>query len=140
VSIVPTPRKLEQLQAASAEQPVVILNLLRFKETAAGIDAGVSGLEAYARYGEAAAPFLARVGGRIQFAVQANQMVIGPEALERDMAILVEYPSVKKLLEMATDPEYLQIQGHRDAALADPRLIACGALLRGRGALGARAR
>jgi uncharacterized protein (DUF1330 family) len=128
VSIVPTQRQLEQLQAASGEQPVVMLNLLRFKDSADGVDAGVSGLEAYARYGAAAAPFLAGVGGRVLMAVQARSMVIGPAALEWDMAILVEYPSAKKFLEMASDPEYLQIHAHRDAALADSRLIACEAL------------
>jgi hypothetical protein len=62
VSIVPSPKQLEQLQAAPAEQPIVMLNLLRFKEGADGIDVGLSGPEAYVRYGEAAAPFLARVG------------------------------------------------------------------------------
>ena len=70
-----------------------MLNLLRFKPEADGIDEGLSGLEAYQRYGAAAAPFLARVGGRLLCGAETSQMVIGPEALEWDMALMVEYPS-----------------------------------------------
>jgi uncharacterized protein (DUF1330 family) len=105
-----------------------MLNLLRFKEQADGIDTGVSGLEAYERYGAATGPFLEAVGGRVLQAAEARQMVIGPEALEWDMVLLVEYPSRAKFLEMATNPEYLKIHEHREAALADSRLIACEAI------------
>jgi hypothetical protein len=58
VHIDPTP---EQAQAFSAEpagtEPVFMLNLLRFKERADGIDAadGISGLEGYQRYAAATA-------------------------------------------------------------------------------------
>jgi uncharacterized protein (DUF1330 family) len=128
VSIVPTQAQLDQLQAAPTDQPVVMLNLLRFKEQADGVDAGATGQQAYARYGAAAAPFLARVGGRVLLAVEARQTVIGPEAHEWDMAILVEYPSTTHFLAMASDPEYMKIHAHRDAALADSRLIACRSL------------
>lgn len=102
-----------------------MLNLLRFKERADGIDDGVSGLEAYQRYGEAAAPFLARVGGRLLMALEAEGVVIGPEGSEWDMALMVEYPSLQKFMEMASNPDYLAIHEHRAAALADSRLIAC---------------
>jgi hypothetical protein len=68
------------------------------------------------------------VGGRLLLAVEARQMVIGPDELEWDMALMVEYPSRKKFLEMATDADYLRVHEHRAAALTDSRLIACGAL------------
>jgi uncharacterized protein (DUF1330 family) len=123
--IAPTRSQVEQLVASHADEPVVMLNLHRFKDEADGIDAGVSGAEAYARYGEATAPFLAGVGGRLLHAVEARQVVIGPEADEWDMALLVEYPSRKAFIAMATDPEYLKVHEHRSAALADSRLIAC---------------
>src|SRR5262249_46505531 len=125
VAITPTQSQIEQLAEQPADEPIVMLNLLRFKDAADGIDAGVSGEEAHARYGLQAAPFLSRVGGRVLQAVEARQSVIGPDALEWDMAILVEYPSAKRFLEMAMDPDYLRIHEHRDAALADSRLIAC---------------
>jgi uncharacterized protein (DUF1330 family) len=51
--------------------------------------------------------------------------VIGPPDSEWDLVLLVQYPSRAKFLEMATNPEYLKIHAHRDAALADSRLVAC---------------
>ncbi len=54
----PTATQVEQLLASDSEEPVVMLNLLRFKEEADGIDDGVSGRDAYTRYADAAAPFL----------------------------------------------------------------------------------
>jgi uncharacterized protein (DUF1330 family) len=129
MAITPTQTQLEGLMAAAdPDEPVVMLNLLRFKNRADGIDEGISGREAYERYAQATAPFLARVGGRLLLAVDAKQMVIGPERLEWDMALMVEYPSRQKFLEMASDADYLRIHEHRAAALADSRLIACSAM------------
>ena len=102
-----------------------MLNLLRFKQHADGIDEGLSGREAYELYGQGVGPFLAKVGGRVLNAVEARQVVIGPEEPEWDVALLVEYPSVGHFLQMASDPAYLEVHAHRDAALADSRLIAC---------------
>jgi hypothetical protein len=50
VPVHPTEEQIRQLVARSDDGPVVMLNLLRFKEHADGIDEGVSGAEAYARY------------------------------------------------------------------------------------------
>jgi uncharacterized protein (DUF1330 family) len=125
VPITPTQSQIERLAADPDDEPVVMLNLLRFKDDADGIDEGISGRDAYARYGREAAPFLERVGGRVLLAVEARETVIGPPELEWDMAILVEYPSRKHFLQMATDSEYLAVHEHRDAALADSRLVAC---------------
>jgi uncharacterized protein (DUF1330 family) len=125
MAITPSPDQLSQLVASSFDGPVVMLNLLRFKDRADGIDEGISGRAAYERYAAATAPFLERVGGRLLSAAESQQTVIGPEALEWDMALMVEYPSRAKFLEMASDPGYLAVHEHRAAALADSRLIAC---------------
>lgn len=121
----PTAEQLEQLAGSPDRNPIVMLNLLRFKEQADGIDEGVTGAEAYARYSAATQPFLKDVGGRLLMAVQPQQTVIGPEEREWDLVLLVEYPSRAKFLEMATNEEYLKVHAHREAALADSRLIAC---------------
>ncbi len=125
MAIVPTPEQLAELTGSTSDEPIVMLNLLRFKDEADGIDAGVSGAEAYARYGAAAAPFLERAGGQLLIATAAQQTLIGPEQREWDMALMVQYPSRKAFLQMATDPDYLEIHQHRDAALEDSRLIVC---------------
>lgn len=125
MSITPSASQVEQLLAGPADEPVTMLNLLRFKPEADGVDAGVSGREAYLRYARETAPFLEKVGGRMLAALEASQMVIGPQELEWDMVLLVEYPSRRRFIEMATDPAYLEVHAHRAAALADSRLIAC---------------
>ena len=106
----PTAPQLQRLLAASVAdgEAVVMINLLRFKERADGIDAedGISGAEAYGRYAAA----------------------VGAHEHEWDMVIAVQYPSRQAFLEMTGDPEYLKIHGHRTAALADSRLIACAPL------------
>jgi uncharacterized protein (DUF1330 family) len=130
VNIEPTPAQFELLASSQDDGPIVMLNLLRFKERAGGIDAadGISGVEAYARYGEGAVPFLKRVGGRILWSGTAEQSVIGPEAAEWDMVLVVEYPSRAAFLQMTSDPDYQAIHRHREAALTDSRLIACKSL------------
>lgn len=121
----PTPEQVSQLTQSPDDGPIVMLNLLRFKAQADGIDEGVSGAEAYARYSVAVEPFLAGVGGRLLSAIRPSQSVIGPPDSEWDLVLLVHYPSRAKFLEMATNPDYLKIHAHRDAALADSRLVAC---------------
>jgi uncharacterized protein (DUF1330 family) len=127
VTLHPTREQLERLEAADDKEPVIMVNLLRFKERADGIDAadGITGAEAYARYAAAAASHLERVGGRILIASEPRQSVIGPEEPEWDLVVSVQYPSRSAFLMMAMDPEYLRIHAHREAALADSRLIAC---------------
>lgn len=131
-SIEPTEAQFERLVASVEEGPVLMVNLLRFKDRADGIDAadGISGAEAYTRYGAAVQEHLARVGGRIVFAAAATESVIGPEEGEWDAVFVAEYPSRQAFLEMTGDPAYLEIHGHRAAALADSRLIACRPLFR----------
>jgi uncharacterized protein (DUF1330 family) len=128
VSVYPNPDQLQALAESTEGGPIVMLNLLRFKPLADGIDQGVTGAEAYARYSVAAEPFLRAVGGRLRQALAPKHSVIGPREGEWDLILLVEYPSRQKFLEMVVDPEYQEIHAHRNAALADSRLIACSGL------------
>jgi uncharacterized protein (DUF1330 family) len=129
MTIEPTPEQFQRLAGGEDGGPVVMLNLVRFKDFADGIDAadGISGAEAYARYGSGVLSHLERVGGRVVMALSAEECVIGPYEGEWDMVLLAEYPSRQAFLQMTTDPEYLKLHEHRAAALADSRLIACKA-------------
>ena len=128
MSVFPSEQQLADLIASTDEGPVVMLNLLRFKEHADGVDEGLSGAEAYARYSAATEPFLRAVGGRLRVALQAQEAVIGPEDREWDLVLLVEYPSRAKFMEMAANPESVKVHAHREAAIADSRLIPCSDL------------
>ena len=52
MAIYPTPEQMQSLLAGPADQPVVMLNLLRFKARADAPNEGISGEEAYRRYAE----------------------------------------------------------------------------------------
>jgi uncharacterized protein (DUF1330 family) len=116
------------LAQVPADRPVVMLNLLRFRDRAdypADFAAtSCSGVEAYQRYGAVAAQRVASVGGRVVWSGRADLTVIGPEAEAWDMVVLVEYPSKQAFAEMIGQPEYQAVAPHRTAALADSRLIA----------------
>jgi uncharacterized protein (DUF1330 family) len=116
----PTGAQLRALAESGIEGPIVMLNLLRF--------APDGGAERYARYMEAAAPHLDRVGGTLRFLGDAMATVIGGE--EWDEVLLVEYPSCEAFLAMIAEPDYPS--DLRSAALADSRLICCTAGNRGR--------
>ncbi|MBK5231360.1 MAG: DUF1330 domain-containing protein [Thermoleophilia bacterium] len=122
-TIEPDREQIGKLTESTDESAIVMLNLLRFKDEADGVDAGMSGAEAYGLYSVAVAPFLQGVGGEILSAAACVESIIGPEEKEWDMVILVKYPNRQAFLKMATDPEYLKIAVHRTAALADSRLV-----------------
>lgn len=93
---------------ADEEGPVTMLNLLRFKPD--------GGRERYAEYGEAVAPLLEGVGGRIVFVAPAEAPLLGHEGW--DLVALVEYPNRRAFLEMVGSPAYQAIVHLRSEALS----------------------
>jgi len=109
----PSPENLAAMQAANVDGPIVMLNLLRF--------APDGGEAQYRRYGEAAAPFLARSGASIRYLGRGAATVIGAPEEIWDEVILVEYPSKQAFFDMTGDPDYPS--DIRAGALVDSRLI-----------------
>jgi uncharacterized protein (DUF1330 family) len=106
----------EQLQRFSDDDhrgPVVMLNLLRFKD-------GATGQASYQRYTEQVVPMIEACGGKIVSRSINRLTLIGPDAW--DETILVTYPSKEALLEMLASPAYGEISHLRSDALADSRL------------------
>ena len=101
--------------------PFVMVNLLKFKETAEyadGSDADLSGARAYARYGKGIQACLAAVDGRQIYAGPVTGLMIGEVEELWDMVVLVEYPSLAAMQKMMSSPEYRAIEVHRKAGLA----------------------
>ena len=125
---------LEALMQLADDEPVVMLNLLRFREQASYAEgsphAPCNGREAYARYGAVAVRHVQAVGGKSIWMGGAELTLIGPSDEPWDDVLLVEYPSPEAFLTMASNPEYLACAVHRTAALADSRLIAMRAMRR----------
>ena len=105
---------------AGPEGPIVMVNLLKYRdkaEYADGRESDLTGREAYGIYGQAVAKLVEAHGGRIIFAGQVSHLTIGVvEELWDDVA-LVEYPNRGALLAMSTSAAYAEIAPHREAGL-----------------------
>lgn len=129
----PTPEQFRALVESTDESPIVMVNLIRFKDQATGIDEGKTGAQAYATYGEKIAPYLAEAGGRVLVATASVESVIGPEEPEWDAVLLVRYPSRKAFIGMITNPGYQKEHEHRAAGVEEARLILSSQTLGGNG-------
>jgi uncharacterized protein (DUF1330 family) len=122
-AITPNARAFQELarEGESKKGPVVMLNLLKFKERAD--DGGVSGRESYMRYGRSVKPMVEKLGGRMLWQGKADQVLIGAE--DWDVVALVEYPSRDAFIKMAMSQEMTDIHHHREGGLERTVLIAC---------------
>jgi uncharacterized protein (DUF1330 family) len=128
-AINPTPEQVKEFAAQVPDgQPLVMINLLRFREWA-DYPPGTrtekhTGQEAYELYSQHALGYLAKVGGRPIWRGDTRYSLIAPSNERWDEAILVRYPSRGAFERMVADPGYQSGLYLRTAALADSRLIA----------------
>lgn len=112
-----TPQQFGALAARPADAPVVMVNLLKFKDE--------GGLERYLQYGREVAPHLERVGATIRYGGTAPAVIIGDgQQPWWDAILIVEYPTPAAFIEMVTDADYAKVHEHRAAALERGDLIA----------------
>ncbi len=137
MAIYPTSEQIQALLTGPDDRPVVMLNLLRFKPRAGGEagrgadgaprggDGTMRGAESYERYATAMRALVESEGGRFLWAGTVDSLVIGPpEAEGFDVVGIVEYPSRRKFVELATSERVRQIGGDRAAGLESQWLIA----------------
>jgi hypothetical protein len=109
---------------------VVMLNLLRFRETAdysatpdLQPDGQISGAVAYDLYVEHTLPHLLESGGSLEFIGEGGSFLIGPSDERWDAVLLVRHRSVTTFMSFAENEAYLDGMGHRLAAISDSRLL-----------------
>jgi hypothetical protein len=109
---------------------VVMLNLLRFRETAdysatpeLAPETPISGAAAFQRYIDHTLPYLRETGGDLLFLGAGGPFLIGPPAERWDLAMLVRQRNVESFLAFASHAAYLAGIGHRTAAVEDSRLL-----------------
>ncbi len=108
----PTPEHLAALSADDRPGPVVMLNLVKFKDTA---DARAE----YQTYSKGFTPLLKKLGGTILWAGEVTGIAIGEDGRDDwDYAVLVRYPRRQDFVDTMTSPEYAAINPHRLAGLA----------------------
>jgi len=114
---------LTEMANGNPDEPVVMLNLLKYREIAKsgfGVD-GLSGQQAYSEYGRQFAELGPRFGGEPIWMGRGLHSIIGDE--DWDVVILVRYPTRRQFVDMTQDPDYLKIAPIRSAALQDSRLL-----------------
>lgn len=131
----PTKEQFKEFHERTRAGPIHMLNLVLLRERAAYPDGrAASGAEAYAAYGRESLPVFGRLGGKIVWQGKFEWMLIGPVDGENwDHVFIAEYPSVEAFVEMIRDPIYREAVKHRQAAVADSRLIRLQPLAPGRG-------
>lgn len=130
----PEREQFEAFKALPRDAPVMMLNLLRFRDRAAYDDGrDCTGAEAYAAYGRESGPVFKRVGGEILWRGDPEVTLIGPPQERWDTIFVARYPSAAAFLEMITDPDYRVAVKHRQAAVLDSRLIRTAEVPKGAG-------
>ena len=120
-AVMPDVQQATQFFGGAEDGPFVMVNLLKFKPRAEyddGSDAGLTGAEAYARYGEAVRKLVEGLGGRVRYSGAVTGLLLGEVDELWDMVALAEYPSLTAFRAMAMSPEMHAIEHHRKAGLA----------------------
>jgi uncharacterized protein (DUF1330 family) len=108
----------ELVRALPAQGPVVMVNLVRFRERS--LDGNGFGWDAYARYSKGDMPLLKKVGGTILWAGRIEGVSLGDLGDGRwDWVVLVRYPSRAAFLEMMTSTDYAAINTDRENGVED---------------------
>src|ERR1700704_4289568 len=115
---------IKGLNALDQAAPVVMLNLMRFRERSR--DGDGSGWDAYLRYSALTVPMIKARGGTLLWTGSAKAVALGPQAGNKwDYVALVYYPSVAAFLDMMTSPDYENLSDpHRRNGCAEHVIIA----------------
>jgi len=114
------PEQMTAMLEAGPAGPIVMVNLLKFREFAQypdGSDPHLTGREAYARYGAEVGKLILKHGGKILYVGDVSLLSLGFADPMWDQVALAQYPRRAALVEMAMSPAYQEIAVHRSAGL-----------------------
>lgn len=106
-----TPADIDRFLAEDDQQPVVMLNLLRFKAD--------GGRQRYLDYLAMAGPIVGRYGAEIIFAGDGLTALCAEPGQAWDAVALVRYPRRSAFVEMIADPAYAVADPIRMSALEE---------------------
>jgi|TARA_B000000475_G_C15989249_1_gene444414 uncharacterized protein (DUF1330 family) len=119
-ALIPNDKQMKEFTEGDIDTPIYMVNLLKFKNKAEyedGRKTNLSGEEAYAIYGLEVMEHLKKIGGESIFSGVVNRLMLGEVEELWDWIAVVRYPSRKAMLEMITNPDYLESEKHRSAGL-----------------------
>jgi uncharacterized protein (DUF1330 family) len=130
----PSGDQLQWLLTSGADGPLQFVNLLCYRAEASYPEghelagAGLSGAEAYGRYGAVALDHVTRRGGALVLYNDVLGVLIGQDAPWDQIAVM-QYPGTDAFIDMIRDPDYQAALVHRDAGLAETAILVSRALV-----------
>lgn len=104
----PRGEDLKRFLAEDPGGPVVMLNMLRFRE---------GGRASYEEYARRIVPFVENVGAEVLYGGDCSTVLVAPEGHRWDAVLVVRYPSRRAFSEMVANPDYQRITHLRTEAL-----------------------
>lgn len=130
----PNEDQLAAFRAADQDEPITMVNLLKFRAWAdyedrrgeGVMETKLSGREAYQLYADVASAKIRENGGNLTFVAPSQQLFVGDAPTDDwDMVALVHYPSRAAYLKGFDSPEYQDAIQHRVAGLEKRLLLQC---------------
>ena len=114
--VMPNDNQMAEFLEPGNDEPIYMVNLLKFKDEAEYPDkreTDLSGKEAYAIYTKEVQHHLAKVGGKGIFGAEVKRLMLGEVDELWDSVAIAKYPNRKAMLDMTMDLEYQKIHVHR---------------------------
>jgi uncharacterized protein (DUF1330 family) len=119
-ALMPNDQQMAGFLEEGKDQPIYMVNLLKFKDKATYPDkreTDLTGEEAYAIYGQEVRKHLEKVGAKPIFSGKVSRLMLGEVEDLWDVVAIAMYPNRKAMLDMLSDPEYIKSAQHRVAGL-----------------------
>jgi uncharacterized protein (DUF1330 family) len=119
-AVMPNEKQMKDFLEEGHDEPIFMINLLKFKEKASYPDkreTNLTGAEAYAIYGREVVEHLQKVGGKGIYGGRVARLMLGEVEELWDSVAIAMYPSRKAMLDMISNPDYLKSAEHRIAGL-----------------------
>jgi uncharacterized protein (DUF1330 family) len=119
-ALMPNDQQMAGFLEEGKDQPIYMVNLLKFKDKATYPDkreTDLTGEEAYAIYGQEVRKHLEKVGAKPIFSGKVSRLMLGEVEDLWDVVAIATYPNRKAMLDMLSDPEYIKSAQHRVAGL-----------------------
>lgn len=110
MAVNPTGADMKAFLAAGPEQPIVMLNLLRFAD---------GGAQRYDEYLAHFTPHAEKVGARVVYFGHGADPIVAEPGQDWDAVLLVAYPSRRAFSDMVRDPSYQRGTHLRTEALVE---------------------
>ena len=118
--VMPNEEQLKGFLEEGHDEPIFMVNLLKFKDKAehpVKRENKLTRTEAYAIYGLEVVEHLEKVGGKPIFGGEVTRLMLGEVEDLWDQVAIAMYPNRKAMLTMIQDPDYIKSAQHRVAGL-----------------------